>query len=95
MNGGGFMHGGCLMSFADFALFVIAQPSLDRPAVTATFNAEFLDAVREGELIEATGEVVKVGRSLVFARGLVTTDGRPALSFSGTLKKTAPSRAAG
>ena len=25
MNGGGFMHGGCLMTFADYALFIIAM----------------------------------------------------------------------
>ena len=25
MNGGGFMHGGCVMTFADFCLFVIAR----------------------------------------------------------------------
>ena len=24
MNGGGFMHGGCMMTFADFALFALA-----------------------------------------------------------------------
>ena len=88
MNGGGFMHGGCLMSFADFALFVIAGPVLDRPAVTATFNAEFAGAVREGELVQATGEVLKAARSLVFVRGLVTADSGVAMSFSGTLKKT-------
>jgi uncharacterized protein (TIGR00369 family) len=88
MNGAGFMHGGCLMSFADFALFVIAQPVLDRPSVTATFNAEFTGAVREGELVQGTGEVVKAARSLVFVRGLLTADSGVAMSFSGTLKKT-------
>ncbi|MEM6475211.1 MAG: PaaI family thioesterase, partial [Pseudomonadota bacterium] len=28
MNGAGFMHGGCLMTFADFALFGIATDEL-------------------------------------------------------------------
>ena len=28
MNGGGFMHGGCLMTFADSALFTIARGAL-------------------------------------------------------------------
>ena len=88
MNGAGFMHGGCLMSFADFALFVIAGPALaGGTAVTATFNAEFVGSVYAGQLVECTGEVIKAGRSLVFVRGLIRADGEPALSFSGTLKK--------
>src|SRR5438445_9879042 len=43
MNGGGFMHGGCAMTFADFSLFVIARQAIGwAPAVTATFNAELV-----------------------------------------------------
>src|SRR5512138_496249 len=39
MNGGGFMHGGCVMTFADFALFVIGRDAIAGSAtVTATFN---------------------------------------------------------
>ena len=96
MNGAGFMHGGCLMSFADFALFVIASPELtDQRAVTATFNAEFVGAVREGERLEGAGEIVKAGRSLVFVRGLIRTDAGVAMSFSGTLKKTGPRASSG
>jgi uncharacterized protein (TIGR00369 family) len=91
MNGGGFMHGGCLMTFADFALFVIAHEVLKGSwAVTATFNAEFLGSVQEGALLEGAGEVVKAGRSLVFVRGLVVSGEAPVLSFSAALKKTAP-----
>ena len=30
MNGGGFMHGGCFLTFADFACFSIAYGSLER-----------------------------------------------------------------
>src|SRR5215212_11384728 len=41
MNGGGFMHGGCLMTFADYALFVFARPAIQGVgSVTATFNCE-------------------------------------------------------
>jgi acyl-coenzyme A thioesterase PaaI-like protein len=83
MNGGNFMHGGCLMTFADFTLF-------DRHAVTATFNAEFVGAVPPGSLVEARAEIVKAGKSMVFMRGLITTGGEPVLSFSATLKKTGP-----
>ncbi len=88
LNGGGFMHGGCLMTFADYALFCIAADVLqDSGSVTASLNGEFIDAAREGDLIEATGEVVRAGASLVFIRGLVSTEGRPLLNFSAILKK--------
>jgi len=88
MNGGGFMHGGCLLTFADYALFCIAADELaDSGSVTASLNAEFIDAARAGDRIEATGEVIRAGGSLVFIRGLVATDGRPLLNFSAIVKK--------
>jgi uncharacterized protein (TIGR00369 family) len=88
MNGGGFMHGGCLMTFADYALFSIARDAISGgQSVTAAFNAEFIDAARVGERIEARGEVVRGGKSLVFVRGLITTGDRTLLSFSAILKK--------
>jgi uncharacterized protein (TIGR00369 family) len=88
MNGGGFMHGGCLMTFADYALFCIGEEHLaGGHSVTASMNCEFIDSAVAGELIEATGEVVRGGRSLVFIRGTVSTAGRPLLTFSGIVKK--------
>jgi uncharacterized protein (TIGR00369 family) len=88
MNGGGFMHGGCMVTFADYALFIIAMDALaDVGSVTASLNAEFVDAAREGERIEARGEVVRAGASMVFVRGLMTASGRPILNFSAILKK--------
>lgn len=88
MNGGNFMHGGCAMTFADFALFSIADHVLkDERAVTVTLNGEFIGPAHEGDLVEATGEVIKAGKSMVFIRGLVSTGGNPVLSFSGVVKK--------
>ncbi|MGH6986014.1 MAG: PaaI family thioesterase [Caulobacteraceae bacterium] len=89
MNGGGAMHGGALLTFADYALFVIADPDLEGSgSVTAQLDGQFIDAAREGELIEARGEVVRAAASLIFIRGLVTAAGRPALAFSAIVKKT-------
>jgi len=92
MNGGGFMHGGCVMTFADFCLFVIARGVIDDArTVTATFNCELVGMAREGDLVECTGEVVKAGRSMVFVRGLIVNasrGGEPIQSFSAVLKKT-------
>jgi uncharacterized protein (TIGR00369 family) len=88
MNGGGFMHGGCLLTFADYALFAIAGEALEGTgSVTASLGGDFIDACQEGDLIEATGEVTRAGGSLVFIRGTIATAGRPLLTFSGIVKK--------
>jgi uncharacterized protein (TIGR00369 family) len=88
MNGAGAMHGGCLMTFADYALFCIASGQFEsHGSVTASMNCEFIDAAYEGEIVEARGEVVRAGRSLIFVRGLIETAGRPLLTFSSILKK--------
>jgi len=91
LNGGGFLHGGCVMTFADFSLFVIARDVIDGSrTVTATFNGELVGTAHEGDLVECAGEVVKAGRSMVFVRGLITCAGEPVMSFSSVLKKMGP-----
>lgn len=90
MNGAGFMHGGCLMTFADSALFTIAREAMGGShGVTMSLAGDFLDAVRVGQLVEARGEVTRGGGKTVFIRGLVTADGAPALSFTGIIRKIA------
>lgn len=87
-NGHGTVHGGSLMTFADFALFMLgASQGEEISGVTVSMNCEFLSAVQAGELLLARGERTGGGRSLVFARGLITADGRPALNFSGVMKR--------
>ena len=88
LNGGGFLHGGCVMTFADFSIFVIARDDIQNGnTVTATFNGEFVGTAHEGDLVECRGEVVKAGRSMVFCRGLITCQGEPVMPFSAVIKK--------
>jgi acyl-coenzyme A thioesterase 13 len=88
LNGGGSIHGGALMSFADFAFFAIAHKDLaDAIAVTLTCNSEFLGPGDLNGMVEARGEVLRNTRSIVFVRGVVTQASRSLLAFSGTLKK--------
>lgn len=90
MNGGGFMHGGCMMTFADFALFAIATDVLAGDhAVTLNLSGDFLGSVACGALVEARGEVTRGGGKTIFVRGMVTGDGQPALSFSGIIRRLA------
>ncbi len=87
-NTSGALHGGFLMSFADFALFAIAKSDLNGgSAVTVGFNSEFVSAGQPGELIEAKGEVLRATRSLLFVRGAITSADRTIMTFSGILKR--------
>jgi len=87
VNTGGALHGGLLMSFADYSLFAIAKDQLGGPCVTVGFNSEFIGAVGEGHLVESSGEVLRATRSLLFVRGTIFTGDQTLLSFSGVLKR--------
>jgi acyl-coenzyme A thioesterase PaaI-like protein len=91
------VHGGAFMGFADYCLFATAAPVLQGPGVTVSFGCEFLDAAREGELVEGSGEIMRAGGSMIFMRGLLTSGERPLFTFSGTIKrmKWRPPAAAG
>nr|WP_255630028.1 PaaI family thioesterase [Novosphingobium sp. FKTRR1] len=88
-NGHGMIHGGSLMTFADFSLFMIAgSGGTEMHGVTVTMNCEFVGPAQAGELLLARGDLVRGGRSVVFARGTITTEsGVSVLAFSGTLKR--------
>jgi acyl-coenzyme A thioesterase PaaI-like protein len=87
LNGMRNVHGGCFMTFADYCLFAFASHELQGSGITVSFGCEFLDAAREGDLIEATGEVTRAGGSLIFLRGILTCGERPLLTFSATIKR--------
>lgn len=91
MNAGDRMHGGCLMTFADIAMFQIAYQEMEGASgVTVQLDSTFIDGAYVGELIEATGQVIKAGKSLIFVRGQITTADRPLLTFSGVIRKFTP-----
>jgi acyl-coenzyme A thioesterase PaaI-like protein len=89
LNSLGILHGGCLLSFADFSLFTISHHSMksSTPGVSLTINAEFISPGTLDGIVEARGELLKETGSLAFIRGLLTQRDRTLLSFSGTIKK--------
>jgi acyl-coenzyme A thioesterase PaaI-like protein len=87
LNGMKNVHGGCYMTFADYCLFAMSSRELQGPGITVSFGCEFLDAAKEGELIECEGEMTRIGGSLIFLRGILHTGGRKLFSFSGTIKR--------
>lgn len=91
MNGQNHMHGGAMMTFADFAMFGIAAVALgNSKAVTVSMNSEFVSAAQAGDLVEATGEVIKAGKRMIFLRGKMFVGDKVILMFSGTLMRLPP-----
>ncbi|MNE51854.1 hypothetical protein D3C80_1465020 [compost metagenome] len=58
--------------------------------VTVQLDSTFIDGAYVGELIEATGQVTKAGKSLIFVRGQITTGERLLMTFSGVIRKFTP-----
>ena len=87
LNGMHNVHGGCYMTFADYCLFAFAARELEAPAVTVSFACEFLDAAKEGDLIETIGGITRAGGSLIFLRGTLVCGERLLFTFSGTIKR--------
>lgn len=90
-NGYGNIHGGTLMTFADYALFMIPSETGEMVhGVTVTMNCEFVSAGSAAAPLYARGQTIKAGRSLVFVRGTITSQDKVVLSFSGTIKRVGP-----
>lgn len=89
MNGGGFLHGGLLMTFADYSLFTIAHDELNEEhAVTVSCQTEFLKgAAPDNEPVFAKGEVTRNTRSLIFVRGEIYYNDTTLATFNGIMKK--------
>ncbi len=90
-NLGKMVHGGALLTLADMALFTICFREVGAfKGVTVSLNTDFLAPGKIGAFISATGEPVRIGKSLMVARGLIESEGVTLMSFSGTLKRFAP-----
>ena len=90
-NGGGIVHGGALMSFADATLGALLYIELNGQfAVTVTLNSEFVGAGVVGSPINATGRIVRDTKSLAFVHGHLEQDDKPIFMFSSVMKKITP-----
>ncbi|MBU6443814.1 MAG: PaaI family thioesterase [Alphaproteobacteria bacterium] len=70
VNLGGRLHGGMLMTFADLTLGqAVWDATGNAPCVTLNMQTQFLNAAREGDLVEVQPAITRQGRSLIFARG--------------------------
>lgn len=90
-NYAGGVHGGAILSFADYALCLVAGRAADGGtnssfAVTVSIAVEFLSAGRIGPPLEATGEPLQVTGRMAFARGTITQEGKMIALWSGVCR---------
>jgi uncharacterized protein (TIGR00369 family) len=93
-NYAGGVHGGAILTFADYALCLVAGRAADGGtntsfAMTVSIAVEFLNAGRIGAPLEATGEPLQVTGRLAFARGTVTQQGKTIALWSGVVRHVA------
>jgi uncharacterized protein (TIGR00369 family) len=88
-NPGGIVHGGALMTFAD-VFMAVACAVQGRMAAsflpTINLSADFLAPTPLGAWVEGRTDVLRQGRSFVFAQGLTTADDSPVMRSSGIFK---------
>ncbi|MBM63145.1 MAG: thioesterase [Acidobacteria bacterium] len=87
-NTSGKIHGGMLMTFADFALCLTAIHGLPgERCVTVSLNCEFTAPGEVGDFIQSTAKVVRRTRSLAFVRGEIMAEKRILLNYSAIVKR--------
>jgi len=87
-NSMGTVHGGVLMTFADFTLCAYGRDgSTDAHIVTVSLTTEFIRAAPIGAWLHAMGEVVRRTGSLVFVQGRLYHENNALLTYSGVGKR--------
>lgn len=84
VNAQGFIHGGVLMTFMDHALSLLIWEAAGRAmSSTIHLDSHFLAAVRAPAFVECDGRILRQGRRLAFARGVLRADGRDIMEATG------------
>ena len=87
-NSGGAIHGGMLLTFADYAMCCAAIHGVQGEApITVSLNADFTAPAQVGEIVTARIDILRRTRSLVFARGELAVGDRVVLGCSGVIKR--------
>ena len=86
-NSGGVAHGGMLMSIADYSLCSAAMESREKYVATISFRSEFISGAKIGSLLEVHTKISKHTKSLVFGGGIIMSEEKKIMHFSGVVKK--------
>lgn len=83
-NAQGQVHGGVLMTFMDHALSLLVWEVSGRAMCsTVHLDSHFLRAVQPPAFVELDGEIIRRGKSLIFARGVLRVEGREVMEATG------------
>lgn len=83
-NAQGFIHGGVLMTFMDHALSLLVWEASGRALCsTIHLDSHFLAAVRPSVFVELDGQILRQGRKLAFARGVLRAGGTDVMEATG------------
>ena len=85
LNGMSNVHGGAFWHSPIIACSPRPRPVLQGPGVTVSFACELLDAARDGELVEGSGEIIRAGDDLPARPAEIRR--AAAVYFSGTIKR--------
>ena len=81
------VHGGVLMSFADYTLCLGANGGSSESVATVSCSNEFIAPAYKGELIVGEAETIRRGRSIVFVRCTLAVEERVILTSSAVIKR--------
>jgi len=81
------VHGGVLMTFADYTLCLGANGGESESVATVSCNNEFIAPAFKGDLIQGEAEVIKRGGSMVFVRCTLRVDDTVVLTSSAVIKR--------
>ena len=90
-NVNGLVHGGVLMTFADFSLCLAATDHYQQQScTTVSFHADFMAAASAGKLITCRPEVTRRTGSLAFVSGRLVSGQQVVMTFSAVVKMLRP-----
>lgn len=87
LNNASNIHGGVLMSLADFSACSVAMRNIEDIVATISFSAEFLQPGPAGALLICRAEQLRSTDSFSFLRGQIFNRHRIVLNFSATVKR--------
>ena len=87
-NVNGTVHGGILVTFADFALCMAATDHYKHESCsTISISSHFVSAAEQGREIHCTPEITRKTGSMVFVTGALTSEGETVMTFSAVVKR--------
>ena len=86
-NAHGSVHGGVLMTFADYLLCLAAHSGDSESVATISCNSEFIAPAWCGDLVLGRGEMVKKTGSMVFVRSEISANDEIILTSSAVVKR--------